>query len=403
MGSALRVRGLVALAALAGCVPVGAGAPPSPAEIQQPVTDLTSVPAPEPEALGPDRELAAPVVGVMLPISGSPFMRQYAGLIEEGLQAAIASAPEGEALPVLRVIDSGGALSQTSQTLAELEAEGLSAIVGPLQEAAVEQVAGSRIRPVPLIAPAATVLPDGQEGVYSLAGPDPGPARALAGYAWENGIQRVVAIAPSTPHARFEVDVFSERFRAGGGILAGAFYYPPGQTDFRAEVAELIRIDPDAVLLPLPAPPVMDIPQVAGQVQHYGLDDSLKVEVLGTAAWSTPSVLRDVDSNFTENVFTVTARLPGRREEAYAQFVRAYESVHRKSLRSDIPALGWDIMGLLLTAFRTGARTPEEVWAALEEIDVFEGATGTLAVENGRITRRYEVVVIRDRELVRVY
>ena len=60
-------------------------------------------------------------------------------------------------------------------------------------------------------------------------------------------------------------------------------------------------------------------------------------------------------------------------------------------------------MGLLLEAFRTGARGPAEVRAALEEIDGFEGATGTIAVENGRITRVYEVVVIRDRELVRVY
>ena len=164
----------------------------------------------------------------------------------------------------------------------------------------------------------------------------------------------------------------------------------------------MIRIDPDGVLLPLPAPPAMDIPQVAGQVQHYGLDDSLRVEVLGTAAWSTPDVLRDVDRNFTEGVFTVTARPPGRREEPYGAFVRAYETVHRKSLRSDVPALGWDIMGLLLEAFRTGARAPGEVRAALEEIDAFQGATGTLAVEDGRVTRTYEVVVIRDRELVRI-
>ena len=83
--------------------------------------------------------------------------------------------------------------------------------------------------------------------------------------------------------------------------------------------------------------------------------------------------------------------------------MRAYETVHRKSLRSNVPALGWDIMGLLLAAFRTGARAPDDVRAALEEIDGFEGATGTLAVENGLITRVYEVVEIRDRELVRVY
>lgn len=401
MASPLRVRAQAVLTVIAGCVPVATG-PPAP-EPPPPEAEPPPPTAPESEVPEPEPELAAPLVGVMLPMSGSPFMREYSELIAEGMRAAVASAPQRDGLPVVRVIDSGGGLDEARRALAELEAEGLSAIVGPLQDAAVARVAEGRRRPVPMIAPAARELPESQAGVYSLAGPDPGPARALGRAAWEEGIRRVVAIAPSTAYARFEVETFGEAFRMGGGVLAGAFYYPPGQVDFRAEVGELIRIDPDAVLLPLPSLPAMDIPQVAGQVQHYGLDDSLSVEVLGTAGWSTPDVLRDVDVNFTEGVLTVTARPPGRREPAYEDFVRAYETVHRKSLRSDVPALGWDIMGLLLAAFRTGARAPDDVRAALEEIDGFEGATGTLAVENGLITRVYEVVEIRDRELVRVY
>ncbi len=401
MRSPLRVRAQAVLAAIAGCVPVATGPPAL--EVPPPETEPPTLTAPESAVPEPEPELAAPLVGVVLPMSGSPFMRQYSELIEEGVIAAVATAPESDGLPIVRLIDSGRGLDEARQTLAELEAAGLSAIVGPLRDAAVARVAEGRGRPVPMIAPAARELPEDQVGVYSLAGPDPGPARALGRAAWGEGIRRVVAIAPSTAYARFEVETFTEAFRVGGGVLAGAFYYPPGQVDFRAEVAELIRIDPDGVLLPLPSPPAMDIPQVAGQVQHYGLDDSLSVRVLGTAGWSTPDVLRDVDVNFTEGVFTVTARPPGRREAAYEEFVRAYETVHRKSLRSDVAALGWDIVGLLLEAFRTGARAPAEVRAALDEIDGFEGATGTLAVENGRITRVYEVVVIRDRELVRVY
>ena len=401
MASPLRVRAQAVLTVIAGCVPVATG-PPAP-EPPPPEAEPPPLTAPESEVPEPEPELAAPVVGVMLPMSGSPFMREYSELIEEGVRAAVASAAQRDGLPVVQVIDSGRGVDEARRALAELEAAGLSAIVGPLQEAAVARVAEGRRRPVPMIAPAARELPEDQTAVYSLAGPDPGPARALGRAAWEGGIRRVVAIAPSTAYARFEVETFREAFRLGGGALAGAFYYPPGQVDFRAEVGELIRIDPDAVLLPLPSLPAMDIPQVAGQVQHYGLDDSLSVDVLGTAGWSTPDVLRDVDVNFTEGVLTVTARPPGRPEPAYEDFVRAYETVHRKSLRSDVPALGWDIMGLLLAAFRTGARAPDEVRAALEEIDGFEGATGTLAVENGRITRVYEVVVIRDRELVRVY
>ena len=398
MRSLLLVRALAVLAAIAGCVPVTTGAPPP--EIRQQNTEPPPVSAPEPPAPEPEPELATPVVGVMLPMSGSPVMRQYSELIEEGVRAAVASAPESSGLPIVRVIDSGGGLDEAPGALAELEASACQrswAAAG----GRVARVGEGAAVPVPLIAPAAGNCPMVRRASIRWPGRiRPRESARRAGLGGGIGAFRDRSLDPVRALRSRDLQRGLPRGRRHS---RGAFYYPPGQLDFRAEVAELTRIDPDGVLLPLPPLPAMDIPQVAGQVQHYGLDDSLKVEVLGTAGWSTPEVLRDVDVNFTEGVFTVTARPPGRADAAYEEFVRAYETVHRKSLRSDVPALGWDIMGLLLAAFRTGARTPEEVRAALEEIDAFEGATGTLAVEDGRITRVYEVVVIRDRELVRVY
>ncbi|MYC51640.1 MAG: hypothetical protein F4X47_04915 [Gammaproteobacteria bacterium] len=85
MASPLRVRAQAVLTVIAGCVPVATG-PPAPAP-PPPEAEPPPLTAPESEVPEPEPELAAPLVGVMLPMSGSPFMREYSELIEEGMRA----------------------------------------------------------------------------------------------------------------------------------------------------------------------------------------------------------------------------------------------------------------------------------------------------------------------------
>ena len=317
----------------------------------------------------------APLIGAMLPTSGSPTMREYATFVEEGIRAAISDEEERARRPVrLQVFDSGGRPEEAQDLLAELEQSGAVAIVGPLQDATLGRVAGSRRRPLPIVTPTARTLPEGEEAVYSLAGPDPGAARALARYARQSGIDRVVVLSASSQQSMFDAEVFASTFRSVGGDVLREMSYPSGQTDFREEMREIARLQPDGLVLPVPA---ADVRLVAPQVTFFGLD-SLGIQVLGTADWATQDVLQGVAPRHTDGVFTVTPRLPGGQGEAYRRFVRTYEELFRKSLRSDIPALGWDVAGLLITAFQSGARRPSDVREALERIEAFEGATGTL-------------------------
>ena len=80
--------------------------------------------------------------------------------------------------------------------------------------------------------------------------------------------------------------------------------------------------------------------------------------------------------------------------------MRAYEALYRRTLRSPIPAVGFDAASLLLQALRTGARSPAAVAGALERLESFPGATGRLGVTGGRVVRRHQVVCMQEGRLL---
>ena len=87
-------------------------------------------------------------------------------------------------------------------------------------------------------------------------------------------------------------------------------------------------------------------------------------------------------------------------DDAYQRFVDAYEALHRKTLRSSIPAFGYDAAKLVLAAIEDGARSPADLVARLERIEAYEGATGTISIVDGRVVRRHTLFEIRQGQLI---
>jgi ABC-type branched-subunit amino acid transport system substrate-binding protein len=339
-------------------------------------------------------ELAAPVsIGALLPVSGSPAVRRYAQLLEEGIRVAL----EGEGAPEglsLRVLDDGGQPERAVRALRELDEGNLVGIIGPLLEEELLAVADARQRVLPLVSPTARGTLD-REGVYSLEGPDPGAAHALAEYAVDSGLEQVVVIHPATEAYAWEAETFRTHMLALGGSVLRVLSYPPGTTTFGEVLEAALHLDPRALVMP--APPE-DIVALAPQVSFFGLD-TLGIRVLGTAEWTSDAVLRDVAPRHTDGVVVATSRTTDGRGEGYEAFEAAYESHFQRSLRDPVPALGYDAARLLLQGLRSGARNADELLTALEWVEDFQGATGLLSVEEGQVLRRHRLVCIQDREL----
>lgn len=355
---------------------------------------------------GPETELARSVLdgavtverrsatrlGAILPSTGSPSEQQYAELITEGIRARLAAAERlGELPAILEIRDDSGNVQSLPPLISDLTSQEVLAIIGPLGNRTLEAAARARSRPVPIVSPTAPTLPEGSEAVYSLSGPDPGAAIALARYATSRGLDSAVVLHSRSRTSTFEAERFEEEYEQLGGAVLERLNYAPGSSFFE-EPLEVVRERlPAALVLPIPAG---DIELLAPQITYYGLD-TLGVQLLGTEDWTEPEVFESVPARHLNGVVAATPQ-----DAVWERFVEDYEETHQQTLRSRIPALGYDAAGLLLEAVATGARDPEELRRALESIENYPGATGLLSVRDGRIVRSYRLVRLRDGELI---
>lgn len=335
------------------------------------------------------------VVGVLLPKSGPPALSRLADQIEEGIRSAAAAAGLPGRVEIV-VEDDGGTAEGAARGMQALERAGAVVVVGPLVEPELSAAVLARERPIPLISPTASHVVAGAENVYTLGGPDLAGARALARWAAGSGISRVALLHPRGTESEEEASAFTEAFRAAGGSVLGRFLYDQGTTYFQTHMRSIEALLPDALVLPIPAE---DVEIVAPQITFFGID-TLDVRILGTGGWTRQDVLGAVSARHTDGVVAITPDPIGQSQSPGAQaLVRAYERLYRRTLRSSVPAVGYDAAALMLEALRGGARSPTNIAAALGRITDFPGATGQLGIENGRAVRGNQLVCMHNRTM----
>ena len=338
-------------------------------------------------------------IGGLLPVDGSPSLSRLAREIREGIEVAL-TIDEGEFSRPIRFLPIEDAVepARAADAVVAFEEEGLAGLLGPLQETSLEAAARARRTLLPILSPTARLLPQGVEGVYSLNGIDPGAGEALAALVLSREIREVVAIHPSSSEMEEEFRWFREAFARGGGTIIRVLNYPPGSTGFRDQMAEIVRLNPRALVLILPPE---DVELLAPQIAFYGVDDLADLMLFGNQSWTSERILQSVQARSTEGVFAITSWVgEGEFGPGWDAFVEAYEQHFQRSLRSPTPALGFDAARLLLRSAREGGGTPEGTLAALERIQGFPGATGFLSVVNGRVQRSFVPVRIENRRLV---
>lgn len=335
------------------------------------------------------------VLGVMVSQQASPALQNFSALIREGVDVAVDEFTRGSAFEVeVSVVDDRGLPRIAAQRIAALEDAGVVGVVGPLQGTNVEAAAGGRAFPVAIVSPTARGVGDGSsDGVYSLQGLDPGSAERLAQHLVEEGAQRIVVMHPNTHASRFETQVLRNALQERGSGLLAEIPYDSSLTFFREPVDQMIGLDPDAVVFPMEA---SDLGVLAPQLSFFGVD-TLEVQRYGTAAWASSAVLQSVDPRHTTGVIVAAAPEVAGGSLGSRAFIRLYEDFHQRSLRSDVPALGYDAARLVLAGVAGGGRTPQGVRDWLDaDSDGVDGATGRIFLRDGRIVREHDIVVMYE-------
>ena len=325
------------------------------------------------------------VIGAVLPVSGPPSLREYARLFIEGLEIGVLLAREAGLHAELVVEDNRGTASGSVRGTAALVKRGALAILGPLEADNMGAAARAAPRDMAFFSPTARQIPYGRSGVYSIGAGDPQAGRVLARTVWELGFANAVVVHPRSPREGVEMDAFQRSFVSLGGVVRRRIRYAPGTTTFEKALVEVKSLEPS--LLVVAAPP-SDLELLAPQIAFFGLDET-DVQVVGTAGWTAPSLVDGVARRHTDGVVALSTAPPGEPSEPPEEFVAAYETLFRRSLNSSVPAAGFDLLRMALGAYNEGALEPAEVAATLERIGLFEGATGTYAFVDGRLTRRY--------------
>jgi len=353
-------------------------------------------------------------IATLLPVGGPPALAEFAEEIAEGVEVA-AAIMQDDAIEVrITSVDDQGDLALTRELVRELENTSIGGIVGFLEDISLEIASEARESGIPLVSPTARSASQAGSGAYSLEGPDPIAAEAIARYAQEYGYTRIAIIHSQGSGSIAEADVFSEISEALGLPIVGRYSYEVGATFFGEEILaaeDALRADEIAALgleeddtlqvemlepvaLFLPVPPE-DIEFVAPQVLHYGLD-TLGIDILGTSGWTDSQILQKVNLRHTSGVVATAALGSAEDGLALRRFREAYEEHFERSLISAIPALGYDAALVLIEGLRRGANSPEGVLKTIESLTEIEGARGIYSVVDGKILRHIEVVYIDD-------
>lgn len=336
-----------------------------------------------------------PVIGAILPESGSPANREYARLFVEGMEVAAAMARRAGVRVELLIEDNQGTRSGSVRGVSELVSRGAAAILGPLSDENLAAAARAAPDGVALLSPTARRLPAGRRGVYSISAGDPGAGRTLAQATAQLGYVDAVVMHPDSPEGTLEARSFEETFFELGGVVTRSLPYLPGTTTYARELRQVRSMAPR--LLVVAAPPD-DVVLLAPQIAFFGLD-TLDIQVAGTAGWTASPVLESVDTRHTNRVIAVSTLLPDTPNDPAAEFRAAYEEHFRRTLRTPVPAAGFDLVRMILDAYGERRRGSRDLDDALDRLRLFEGATGTYSVVDGRLVREHFPVRIYNREL----
>lgn len=363
----------------------------------------------------------APVLGVILPQSGSRVLERYGELVLQGVRIAAEAyeAEFGEAVELL-IVDDGADPRQAARLVSQLERRGVVGIVGPVLGAQI--AAGGRSNQnLVLVSPTDTDDVQGAANAYTLNAGDVAGAQAVARYAAEAGIRRAAVMYPRMDAFIRKADAFRQVFESLGGEVVRHVPYDSANTTFKDQLerildakgpepygiemgdsivwlrgpenADGVPFEPFALFAP--APPRL-VRQIAPQIEFYGVD-SAGVQVLGDEAWMAPEVRRVVGGRALEGVIAATPRDPAL-GDAYADpgFTRRYEERYRRTLDNPLPALGHDAALLLLASMPERRFTARAVARRVALTEGLLGVTGILSVYDGRVVRRPHIVQMRN-------
>lgn len=325
----------------------------------------------------------------------------YGTLMDQGIKMAVAEQNAADGLLGKEIeyvsYDNKSEPSESTSVATRLATEdNVVAILGPATTGAANAQSPAVTRAkVPAILPAATgdsVTMDGDsvlEYVFRVCFQDSFQGKALAEFAQTDlqATKAVILVDNSTDYAIGLSDAFKETFE---GEIVAEENFTAGDTDFKAILTNIAKMDYDVIFLP-------GYYEEGGLIIKQAREMGITQPILGPDGFANSTLVELAGADNVDNVFYASHFTPNSEDPKVQEFLAAFEAEYGKPADS-FAALAYDAAQLVFDAIQTADSTdPQAITDALAATEDFEGVTGTFSFdENHNPIKSAFVIELQD-------
>ncbi len=326
------------------------------------------------------------LLGVVLPLSGKRARVGDSAVRSLTLAGdAFGNQPRDRSQLELSIRDSASTSAGAGRAAEALAAEGVIALVGPVDGKSVDAVA-RRAESLGVPQVSLSPRPTRREGgespyVFHIMHSAEERARALARYAHENGVVDFAILAPESGYGRAVAGAFRDEVARLGGTVVVEKGYARDQTSFTKIVNKIRKpwqalfVPDSATRLELVAPALAAANLISTPIGGDDPKHGRKILLLSTAEALSSRYLRSA-GRYSHGAVLAPGFYPDRFDPAIGGFVDRYEASFGR-LPVALEAYAYDAAMAIANAVASGATTRYALSRALASGSV-QGLTGTI-------------------------
>ncbi len=336
-------------------------------------------------------------VGAIMPMSGA--LAAYGQVCNLGIKLAHKLQPKlknGDTIKIVLLDNKGDKVETANATTRLIASDKVVAILGALTSTNTAQViAIADKKKIPVIASVATndKLTARRTFANRVCFTDSFQGEVISNYAMSQGYKTAILIVDQAQvYSLGLAKAFQKAFQKAGGKIVKKFKITSGDKDFKAVVAQIKKINPDFMFLPLYHP---EASMIARQSKQLGLN---KPMFSGDGVANQTFI--DLGGKSVESyMFTDFFDYLNPPSKTSANFVAFHEKETGKKELNSFTALGADTYNVLIAAMNR-CEDPSDSICVNNEIKKtidFDGVSGKITIDkNGNATRSAVIKEIRN-------
>ena len=361
-------------------------------------------------------------IGVLVPQTGQAAF--FGDRVLKGIRLAVLAynIKDAENRVELVVRDTEGSADKAASAFAELKAQNVVAVIGPLLTKEVEAVAPALAKAqVPVFTPTASGsgLTDLSPWIFRNALTNGMQASTAAQYALRSNYKKFAIFHPDDPYGRDLARQFIKDMGRNAEIIA-SIGYPPEANDFGPYIKRLIEIEFRSQKIAIPEDdqerkrlfqyyvPTFDAVYLPGYAEKVGLlipqlafYNITGKPLIGSNNWHSPDLIERAGSHVEGAVF-VDGFYPESQDPAIKTVIEAYRTAYQEE-PDVLAAQAYDAAMLILSLLKERRDTPAAIKEGLLATKNFAGISGTASFQgSGEAQKQLFLIRIENGKFVQV-